>query len=976
MFRVGICDRRLIRISLPSRTKAIPAHLLTPSNLLNIVTSLQFAMTEEDFGPASIPLPPTDDTVYFNNSGAVPSSDFHSNAHGSEDDLSDEETNENTNEQKELSDIEGEDDELDEDADELTDLPAPTDKMVTLTPSFNRSTRSTRSTRSRRSEPSSELSEARSMIDEQGDHEMQNSDELENDKSEDEDEEMEDDEPDTTHAQTTGRITRRGTGGKVRNHRESEGSVVHHAGDRPSSSRSHDNDEDDEAEGEEEEQGDDEELEELEENEEEDADEEDEEGSGNEQDFDSTIRIPMHTPSRSAVPRRLLGNTSPGRTPLARIRAASAATTPAGYIPSLDFTTPGIAASSFPATVGRLNMRTPFLYQGTPINLSRPNAVQHHQLAVQNEMLFDEIMEKEAQIKYLQGLVESAAASPFEAAAPLTDAEIEDLVSYGDSPEKKRVRLSTGGDSTPNRGELSVPKKRGKRGSGSVAATPVPALTRKGLRSAMATPQTAFKGSPVKTLFENMTMTPSRFSVTANNLFGTPTRIPMPQFEMKTKRQRKEDKRRRMTAQLREFSEINIDMLKGWLPGDGTVPEEEEEDGELPVGPKTDPTSTITPVAEEPEEEEDEGKIEEAKPQEEKQADEKPQSELAADKDGDLGMADAVTTSEEAALLPNTISAPAQIPTRQLQILPAGKVLTTRKRSNSAPAVPHAPTTAEEEEEDDADISISPIAQEMITALQQRCLALERDIETTNAALQKATAQLVGEMRARKAAEEVREFLETEKKFGVCCDAGRKEVAAQASSKKRKASAAAATASMPPPAAGKKRTRDESEASAQPEPKAAAVRPTSRAAANRPPSRTAANRPPEKRLYSGPTGIPAPQVPPAPPTRPTRATAARAAAAKKPLGKAVANEQPRHPPITTAMEKPAVRGGGIPRPKSRLAERDEEPAPSGRTTRARSGSTAGEAGRPMSRYGDRPVRTVEGTGLDVFGRLATGTRRR
>ena len=926
-------------------------------------------MAEEGIDLTSIPLPPTDDTVYFNNAGADLSLDLHSNAHGSEGgDSNDEETN-GINLSKNVSDIEEEEDEGGDEGDEITNLPMPQRKVITLTPSFNRSTRSTRS---RRFGPSSELSQTRSMIGEQGDHEM--SDEVEAGNNEREDEEMGDGENDTMHAHLERKRARPGMGGKVRNHREAAGPVVAQRGVDKEEDVGEDEggggqggeeekeDEGDEEEGEGEEGG------EEEEEEAEEAEEGDEDGSGSEQDnFNWTIKIPMHTPSRSAVPKRLFSNTSPGRTPIARARSITTTSTPTGRFPSLDFTTPGIAATSFPATVGRLNLRTPFLYHGTPINLSRPSAVQHHQLAVQNELLFDEIKEKEAQIKYLQGLVESAA-SPSADPLPLTDAEMEELVSYDDSPEKKRVRLSAGGFATPKAGGLSVPKTRGKRGSMSATATPVPGSSRKGKLSTIATPQTALKGTPVKTLFENMTMTPSRFSVTADNLFGTPTRAPMPQFEMKTKRQRKEDKRRRMTAQLREFSEINIDMLKGWLPTDGTVSEDAEEDGSLPVGPKSVPASTITTVVEEEEAVED-------KPQEEEPEEEKlqeAQDEPPAEKDEDQDMADAAPGVEEPVLLPATISAPAQIPTRQLKILPADQVLTTRKRSNSAPAVPHATTTAEEEE-DDADISISPLAQEMITALQQRCLALEREIETSNAALQKATAQLVGEMRARKAAEEVREFLETEKKFGVCCDAARKEVGVQAAGKKRKASAAAVNATMPPPAAGKKRTRDEREASTQPEPRAAAVRPVSRTAAVRPPSRSMASRIPEKRVHSGPAAAAA--APPPPPTRPTRATAARAAAAKKPLGKATTNEQPaRHPPITAAMEKPAVRGGTLPRPTSRLGDRNEEPA-AGRTTRARSGSTAGDGARPMSRYGDRPVRNVD-AGLDVFGRLAAGSRRR
>lgn len=904
-------------------------------------------MAEDGVDPITIPLPSTDDTIHLNTSGAFPLSaaDFHSDARGSKgegDDTVEENIKNIANDYK-TSDDEEQDEEIDE-GDDMTDLPTSPGKMVTLTPSFNRGSRRTQPARGYH--PSSELSQPTSVVDERGNNEIHSSDEKEDIMDGSGNEGVMDNENDIVHRKL-GHLA----GGKVKNRREDLiRSAVPWSGESHKHSSNNSHDGDDDGDGGDDGSGDDdciveatEDADEMQGSEREGGEVEEISESESESEpeiSDKTIKIPLHTPSRSGIPRRLFNNTSPGRTPLMRARPATATTTPSRYISSLDFTTPGISAGSFPATVGHMDkLRTPFFYHGTPLNLSRPSVINHHQLAVQNEILLDEVKEKEAQIKYLQGLVESAAASPSQI-PPFTEAEMDEFISFGelDTPEKKRVRLSTGGDAQ-KLGELM---KRQRDKLGSVTATPVPASTRHDRLSSGRTPKTSIKASPVKTLFENMTMTPPRLPVNSEGLFCTPPRAVLPQFEIKTKRQRKEEKRRRMTAQLREFSDINIDMLKGWLPIAGTVLEEVEEDGALPVEPINAPGS-ITPVAEE---------------------EEIVQGEQPTDRDGDLGMADVLSAAPENVPLPNTITVPAEIPTRHLNILPAVKVLTIRKRSNSAPALPHAPTTTEDDEEDEVDISISPLAQEMITALQQRVALLEHELGTSNTALQKATAQLVGEIRARRTAEEVREFLETEKKFGVCCDAARREIAAQAPVKRRRVSGIAATAAIPPPTAGKKRTRDERDASAQPEPKEAPVRPASRVTA----------RPQEKRVYSGTSQAP----PPLPPSRPTRATTARAAAAaKKPLGKAATNENSvRHPPITTGMEKPAVRGAPASRPRSRLADREDVPV-STRTTRARAGSAAGDSSRPMSRYGDRQVRHVNNDGgLDVFGRLATSSSKR
>ncbi|KAI5810292.1 hypothetical protein DFH27DRAFT_521888 [Peziza echinospora] len=827
-----------------------------------------------------------------------------------------------------------------------------------------------------------DLPEAEENGDEQEDEHMH--DDKTNTNNNDDEKEDEEEEDDNDFSEEDPADYRRGSrGGKVRNFRES-GATMSTLADRRSSVHSEDEEEEEE---------------EIE------VSEPESEGEGGVE----TTMISLNTPTRPtrAVPRRLLAssvaNSSPGRTPLARRFLGGGVTaTPANGIPQLDFTTPAMAASAAAFT----GLRTPFLHHGTPASLARPGAVSHFQLAIQNEMLAEQMKAMEAENKYLRGIAQGAGVVGItddaeEDILPQTYSEtvdeaglaaMEAFVEYG-TPDKKRVKWDgpTPSVSRMGEGEETVRKRRAEETERSLQMMNTPTAIkarRESLAKIRSSPVKAFAG-----LFENITAgmaTPPSVAKTASeSLFGTPGRVSIaqPVFEVKSAKQRKEDKRRRMTREFREFSAINMDLLKGWLPTteEGEEEEEEEEGGQaeskgkgVQEETKTEPMQDIA--------EEDE-----------------------KDRDGDHGMAGAGKTASEPAAAgapaasPHKaattatpeprdhegFSLPAEIPQRKVTILPYVREISRHRRSNSAPAVPNAPSAAAAagaDDEEDADITISPLAQEMITSLQQRIALLQHELDTSNAALAKATAQLVGEMRARRVAEEVKEYMELEKSFGVCCQNAvnrakqEQEAAAAAAAKAPETRASKyAGASLPqsahvagvnpvaPTTAGKKRTRDEREQSAPLPPPAQRVVQKSMMA--------------EKRSFTGTSQQP---------TRPTRTRPAGAsalagmtapqAAAKKPTKTALgtsthSNAPPHHPPISTGMEKPAIRGAPT-RPKSRLAERDDEPV--GRRTRA--GSIALDGSRPLSRFGDRPTRQAaaprdEG-GLDVYGRLAGGGRSR
>ncbi|KAL7267950.1 hypothetical protein RUND412_009444 [Rhizina undulata] len=69
---------------------------------------------------------------------------------------------------------------------------------------------------------------------------------------------------------------------------------------------------------------------------------------------------------------------------------------------------------------------------------------------------------------------------------------------------------------------------------------------------------------------------------------------------------------------------------------------------------------------------------------------------------------------------------------------------------------------------------------ETIETLQAHISKLERELSTTSQELQKTSALLIGERRARLAAEETRRFLEVERKVGVCCEFSRKAAKTEA----------------------------------------------------------------------------------------------------------------------------------------------------------------------------------------------------
>jgi hypothetical protein len=197
---------------------------------------------------------------------------------------------------------------------------------------------------------------------------------------------------------------------------------------------------------------------------------------------------------------------------------------------------------------------------------------------------------------------------------------------------------------------------------------------------------------------------------------GTPTKIPRVTVEEKRR-----ERRRRETLEFREFSAIDLDVLKGCLPPPPVL--EEQVEDEAIVQPEAnlveqqhgaDPTQESNRV-----EMEDEDK---------------------------------------------TITLKASKP--QLNIPPSPVRRVRARRSNSAPPPPRAASL-----EVQKPLPPNPETAEMsstIAALQARIAHLQDELEITSVQLQKAVASLEGERRARLAAETWR-FLEVERKFGVCC---------------------------------------------------------------------------------------------------------------------------------------------------------------------------------------------------------------
>ncbi|KAG0135229.1 hypothetical protein HOY82DRAFT_552138 [Tuber indicum] len=299
-----------------------------------------------------------------------------------------------------------------------------------------------------------------------------------------------------------------------------------------------------------------------------------------------------------------------------------------------------------------------------------------YRLSVDNSLLNTQLREKEAKIRQLEEMLFS---------------QTQDMGEFVDfSPEKKMKSLAASDDL-----QRTVKKRRS-------PTKPPPSTVRKtrnASRGSSRSPAKSFVG-----LFEGI----------AN---GTSAKIPKVTAE-----ERKQERRRRETIEFREFSAINLELLKSYLPP--PVVEETAED--TGVGQK---------------------------------AGGKQQSVSSTQKTEHYQMQNVEPKDQTGAAIK---SPKAQL---DIQSVPARRFRT--RRSNSAPPPP-GPHKLETRKLVTPDPEIAEMSS-TIVALQAQVAQLREDLEVTSVQLQKSVANLEGERRARITAEETWRFLEIEKKFGVCC---------------------------------------------------------------------------------------------------------------------------------------------------------------------------------------------------------------
>lgn len=470
--------------------------------------------------------------------------------------------------------------------------------------------------------------------------------------------------------------------------------------------------------------------------------------------FHSQTSIPlnMSTPLQRQFPglhysarSRHTGRSSPGQTPARKLLANSKnffeGATPVAYQKNTKtFLNPDILPSAF--SEDTLNF--PCLSAATPHKLntiqSSPVGVDPYQLSVENSQLSTQLREKDAKIRYLEDMLSGGQPQNFD-----------DFFDF--SPEKK-LKLNPimpAEDAAP----LTIKKRR----QSPKKATPSP-------RKARTSPRKNSR-SPVKLslgLFESI-MTPVKL----------------------TAEERKEERRRRETREFREFSAIDLEMLKSYLPP--AVDEEQMED--VIEEPPTTSEASKSPV---------------------KVLDE-------SAKINEVKKSEAETTME--------------ISKREITVPPTPVRQIRQRRSNSAPPVPATLDARVQTQSPTKPAFLQ--ATVSIASLQARVAQLEEELETTSISLQRAVAALEGERRARISAEETWRFLEVERKFGACCQF------AQAAS--RNTTEAAATVPIPSSPAESVRSaatytgRVPSKYSTQPPSRMQSERPESRMTIDRPSSR-------------------------------------------------------------------------------------------------------------------------------------------
>lgn len=462
---------------------------------------------------------------------------------------------------------------------------------------------------------------------------------------------------------------------------------------------------------------------------------------GDYEDLDRTIAINLDRPisqqldglpfsvSRSKRHARRLSPGGPGCTPAKR--------RPGAFDWPMDDDTTNFTNTNLPPSALTDEMQNfPYLTQTSP---QKMNALYGMLETPGIRDLSSQLIEKDAKIRQLEEMLHGGEGQSFD-----------EFVNY--SPEKK---ISP----TPNDPQLTARKRRSPtKFPPSLNATPTQRFGSK-----------SFKSPPVKAfaaMFENA------------HLNGTPIRKPKV-----TKEEVKEAKRRRETMEFRQFSAIDLNELKSYLPQNvATKIAEELED--TPV-----PDAEDTTQQDEAEQHQDEGAQDEVKQTEiveskpeievdmklEKQEENEPITEsekiLVEDNEeeakSETQPQESDATEEGHALAQSTnTKVPTPVPT---VAIPLTSFRRGHKRSDSAPATPRAPSPDPQHTLLAAkDTSLAKKDSE-IAMLRERISELEDSLATSTIQLEKTGAALVGERRARIAAEETCAFLEAEKKFGVCC---------------------------------------------------------------------------------------------------------------------------------------------------------------------------------------------------------------
>ncbi|KAH8152071.1 uncharacterized protein LAJ45_04065 [Morchella importuna] len=359
--------------------------------------------------------------------------------------------------------------------------------------------------------------------------------------------------------------------------------------------------------------------------------------------------------------------------------------TPSASLGPSTFMNPDILPSAFSED----NINNFSLSSATPHRLNTiqgsPAGIEAYGLSVEGQ-LSTQLREKEAKIRHLEGML--SAQTPGQPQVNFDD--FFDL-----SPEKK-IKFNPQAEDTP----ITVKKRR----RSPAKETPKTARkTRVSSRTGSKSPVKAFLG-----LFESI----------------TPIRL--------TAEERKEERRRRETQEFRQFSSVDLEALKGYLP---PVVDEKTEDA-------TEPAPTTTRKSKSP-----------AKSPAKNSAKSPAKSPAKnSAKIIETGTEHPETIAEEVSQPEVTIAPPP----------PRGR----KYRSSSAPP---ARTLLDAKTEKIPPIQSSLPDNNPISILQARVAQLEEELENATVSLQSAIAALNGERRARIAAEETWCFLEMERKFGACC---------------------------------------------------------------------------------------------------------------------------------------------------------------------------------------------------------------